>query len=111
MDDIINKALPSLNARGWSGEEFFSNLIPSLIGILLVAGAIIFFFWFLLGAIQWTMSGGDKVSKENARNRVTNALVGLVVMLSLYAIVDLLETFFGVRLTTFDITNYFLGSN
>lgn len=86
-----------------SGVEFFQKLIPALIGLGFVIGMIIFFFVMLLGAIQWITSGGDKAALDAAKGKITNAIIGLVVLFSILAIVQLIEAFFGINILTIDI--------
>lgn len=100
---IENPITGNLNSNSKSGADFFAKFIPTLINILFVGGALIFFFMLLIGAIQWISSGGDKQAVQNARGRITSALVGIVILLSIFAIVSLLEKFFGITLLTIDI--------
>lgn len=85
------------------GSVFFGLVIPKLVGILFVIGALAFFFMFLWGAITWILSGGDKAHVEAARGRITNSLVGLILLLSSIAIIKLIESFFGINILTIDI--------
>lgn len=100
---IRNPALGSLETSGSDGLSFFQKFIPALIGLLFVGGAIFFFFMLVWGSIQWIVSGGDKAAIEGARGRITAAFVGMVLLLSTFAIVKLVETFFGVDILTIDI--------
>jgi hypothetical protein len=103
---ITNPALgPSLQgiSAGGGGILFFQALIPSLIGLSFVIGSIIFFFMLLIGAIQWISSGGDKAAVESARARVAQALVGVIVLFSAFAIVKVVEEFFGINILAIDI--------
>ena len=93
---INNPVLGDLGSL--SGSEFFGRLIPALLSLALVIGAIIFLFYFLLGAINWITSGGDKMKIERARDRISAALVGLIILFSFIAIIDLIECFFGIGL-------------
>ncbi len=98
---ISNPALGGLNNN--TGLTFFQQLIPSLIGLAFVGGSIIFFFMLLISAIQWISSGGDKGAIESARGRLTQAMVGIVVLFSAFAIIKLIEKFFGISILTLDI--------
>lgn len=98
---ITNPALGNLNAN--TGVGFFQQLLPSLVGLILVAGTIIFFFMLLFGALQWITSGGDKASVEAARGRITQALVGIIVLFSVFVIIRLVQDFFGISILTLDI--------
>lgn len=73
-------------------------IISGLIRGALVVAAIVFFFILVIGGIQWIASGGDKANTEAARNRITAALVGLVIVFAAWAIVALIQTFFGINI-------------
>lgn len=73
-------------------------IISGLIRGTLVVAAIVFFFILVIGGIKWIASGGDKGATEGARNQITAALVGLVIVFAAWAIVQLIETFFGVNI-------------
>lgn len=70
------------------------GIISGLIRMSLVVAAIIFFFMLVIGGIKWIASGGDKAQTESARNQITAALVGLVIVFAAWAIVQLISTFF-----------------
>lgn len=74
----------------------FGNVIQGLISLVLVVAAVIFFFMLVIGGIKWIMSGGDKGQTESARNQITAALVGLVIVFSAWAILQLINSFFAV---------------
>ncbi len=99
---IKNPALgDSLNEL--SGEEFLAKLFPALVGWIFVVGTVGFFFMMIAGAIQWIFSGGDKGALEQAKGRITNALVGIILLFSTFAIISMIETFFGINILTIDI--------
>jgi hypothetical protein len=72
------------------------GIISGLIRLTLVVAAIVFFFILVIGGIKWIASGGDKGQTEAARNQITAALVGLVIVFAAWAILALIRTFFGV---------------
>ena len=43
-------------------------------------------------------SGGDKVATQAARETITSALIGLLIVLSVYAIIRVLEAAFGLTI-------------
>lgn len=92
---------PSLQSK--SGVGFFQDLLPRMIGLALVIGVIVFFFIMVTGAIQWITSGGDKTAIEGARGKITNALVGVVLLLSVFALLKIIEDFFGINILSLDI--------
>lgn len=74
------------------------GIISGLIRLTLVVAAIVFFFILVIGGIKWIASGGDKAQTEAARNQITAALVGLVIVFAAWAIVQLIQVFFGVNI-------------
>lgn len=74
------------------------DVISGLIRGALVVAAVVFFFILVIGGIKWIASGGDKGQTEGARNQITAALVGLVIVFSAWAIVQLIQVFFGVNI-------------
>lgn len=83
--------------------ETIADLKPSVyikgaINILLGVAGIISFVFLLWGGIQWILAGGDKEGTEKARKRITNALIGLAVVFSAYAILFILRALFDIDL-------------
>ena len=74
------------------------NVVSAVVGIILIIAAIAAFLFLLLGGIQWITSGGDKAGLEAARNKITNAIVGLIIVASAWAIMLLVGQFTGIEL-------------
>lgn len=81
----------------------FGGVISALIRLVLIIAAVVFFFILVIGGIRWIMSGGDKANTEAARSQITAALVGLVIVFSAWAILELIRIFFGIDLLQFQI--------
>jgi len=81
----------------------FGNIVGMAISFILIIAAVAFFFMLVLGGIKWITSGGDKGKTESARNQITAGLVGLVIVFAAWAILTLIQNFFGVNITTFNI--------
>ncbi len=81
----------------------FSN-IGSLLGqvftFVLVVAAILLFLYLILGGVQWLTSGGDKAATQAARDRITAALTGLLIILAVYGVFRVLEAAFGISVLT-----------
>lgn len=67
----------------------------AMTAIMIVAG-LAFFFMLILGGVKWIISGGDKANTEAARNQVTAAIIGLVIIFSAYIIINFIGGIFGV---------------
>ena len=83
-------------------ELTLGGIVAGLIRLILVIAALVFFFILVIGGIRWIASGGDKAQTEAARGQITAALVGLVIVFAAWAIVQLINTFFGINI--FELT-------
>ncbi len=92
-----------LKAEG--GIGLLRIILPNFIGLAFIIGSVIFLFIIIVGAIQWISSGGDKNAVEGARGKITNAIIGIVILFSVYAIIMFIENFFGISILTLDIGN------
>jgi hypothetical protein len=86
-----------------SGASFLSALLSTVITIILIVGGLYFFFQLITGAVAWIGSGGDKASLEEAKGKIANAGIGLILLFSAWAIITLIEDVFGVSIFVLDI--------
>lgn len=80
------------------GAGFATNigsLINALLTFVMVIAALLVFLYLIWGGIDWITSGGDKGKTESARNKITAAIVGLIVLAASYAILLLALNFLG----------------
>ena len=98
---IYNSAIGNLNNN--TGVGFIQKLIALLISLAFIVGAIVFFFMLITGGIKWMLSGGDKGALESAKAQVTQALIGIVILFSVYLIIKVVETIFGINILLLDI--------
>jgi hypothetical protein len=79
----------------------FTNLGDLLRNVLLIIflfSAILAFVFILIGGIQWITAGGDKIAAGNARDRITAAVVGLVIIMAAFGITLLVTAALGVNI-------------
>ncbi len=100
---MINNPVLGPALQGKTGSAFFALFLPKLIGLTLLGGSLIFFAVFLMGAIGWMTSGGDKQAVEGARSKLTNGIIGIVLLFMAFAVIQLIEKFFGLNILTIDI--------
>jgi hypothetical protein len=85
------------------GDITLASIISAVIVLVLVVAALIFFFMLVLGGIKYITSGGDKGQTEAARGQITAALIGLVIVFAAWAIINLINLFFGVNILGLDV--------
>lgn len=78
--------------------------ITFIVRLLIIVAFIISFIFLLIGGVRWIASGGDAKAVEGARNMVTAALVGLVIVLAAFALIRLIEFFFRVSIISAPLT-------
>ncbi len=89
--DVIGRG----SAGAVSALTKVTQVVSSIIGIMTIAALIWFIFQFLVGGLNWLTSGGDKGKLQQARDRITNAFIGLVIVIAGWAILALVGMFFG----------------
>ena len=73
-----------------------SSLISFILRLVLAVGALLVFGFLIMGGIQWITSGGDKGKTESARNTITAAIIGLIILAASWAILNLVLGFLGL---------------
>ena len=77
----------------------FSNVVVAIVELAGVA----LFLMFVAGGFQFLTSGGNPKQLEQARHTLTYAIIGVVVIVSAYLILRLIQQLTGVDVTGFDI--------
>lgn len=75
-----------------------NDIITFAIRALFVVAGLLALLYLLLGGIAWITSGGNKESVDKARDKIQAAVVGLIVIVSVLAIVTLLERVLNIGL-------------
>jgi len=83
------------------GGQVVANIISSLLSVALVVGAIALLLFLVWGAIEWITAGGDSGKIEKARTRITQSIVGILVLSSVIAIFMVVQNILGVSLINF----------
>ena len=78
------------------GVGALESIISKGITILFIVAIILTLFFLIWGGISWITSAGDKTKIEGARKRLTYAVIGLVVVLLAFMIINIVGSLFGV---------------
>lgn len=71
------------------------NTISSVIGMLTVVASIWFMFMLLFAGYEWISAGGDQKKLSSAKDRITHAFTGLVIVVGAWSLVAVAGQFFG----------------
>jgi len=77
-------------------ETIIAGIIKNGISLLLIAAFVIALIWTILAGLSFVFSGGDEKGVASAWARIYWGLIGMVVVMGSFAIIKLVETFFGV---------------
>lgn len=93
--NIVNESAEgSVETAGTS----FNLIISNVIGIITIIGGIWFIFTFILGAFSFLTAGGDKAKMEEASKKITQGVIGIVVLAGAYALISLIGTILGYNI-------------
>ena len=84
----------------------FANIISAVIQLILIVVAIILLFILMGGGIAMMAGGGgNPQNAERGRQAVTGAIIGLIIVFGAWAIINLVNIFFGVNILRLNIPN------
>lgn len=82
---------------GWPFKDI-GKLLSSFIQIAIIAAGILVFVYLAYGGIRYITSGGDKEAVAGAKSVITTAVIGLLLVVSAFAITAIIEKVFGVQI-------------
>jgi len=82
--------------KGYFGYSNLGNFISNMISFAIIIASIAFAAFLIMGGFQYLTSGGDKTKTEEARSRITNALIGLAIVTASWAVWKIVVYFFGI---------------
>jgi hypothetical protein len=87
----------------------FGLVVSTAINIILIIAIILAVFFFMYGGIKWILSRGDKEKLEDAKSHIIASVVGLVMVLFVFFIVNIIVGFFFPGKSLKDLTLPSLG--
>ncbi len=71
--------------------------IPSFIlSLLLIVGVLVAVAFLIYGGIKWILSGGDKAAVDAARKHIVAAIIGLVIVVTAFVIINIVFQLIGI---------------
>src|SRR3989304_4151769 len=85
-------------------SAFVASLIRNGISLLIITAFVVDLIWIIFAGFRFIFAGGESKNISSAWSQIYWGLIGMVVILGSFAIIKLVQTFFGVDLlTTFSI--------
>lgn len=92
--------LPGKNSNDHNAD--FYSLIGTVLSITMTIALLILLFMLVTGAIQWMTSGGEGAKLTEARERITNAIIGIIILSGSLAIFLFIQWILGIQILTFN---------
>lgn len=105
--DIAGEAGITSASTGTSSIGILSlgRVIEIGAGAILSIGGMATFVFLLMGAFNWVTAGGDKGKIETARSMITQAIIGLAILASVFALFGIVTRVLGIQ-EKIDVGNY-----
>ncbi len=84
------------NAANTATGIQLNKLLSTVVGIMTVIAAIWFIIQFIVAGFQWIQSGGEKNNLEQARDKITNSLIGLIIVVSAWIVMGVIGKIVGL---------------
>lgn len=80
----------------------FAGWLARILGFALVIAALLVFMYLIWAGIDWISAGGDSGKVQKARERITGAIIGIIVLASSVGIFMLVQQFLGIKVLEFE---------
>lgn len=101
---------PAVNSNIGDVQPYSGNSIPILelflrnvVTMAFIIAGLWFFIQIILSGYNYITAAGDKESVQKAQRRIQQALIGLVIILALYALNHTINIVFGLNIISFNI--------
>jgi len=98
LDKIQKGAFPTAK---FGSTTKIGSIINSVLPYIFAAAGIALLIYLVLGGLQMMTSRGDPKSMQAAQAKITNAIIGFVVVFLAFTIVQLVAQVLGLEGTTF----------
>lgn len=96
-NEIVNSSLPE-NIQQMTPAGGLAFYIAILWRSVVTLGGVAFIIFLVWGGIEWLTAGGDKGKIETAGKMISNALIGLAILIGSYAIILFIQGVFKINI-------------
>ncbi len=79
----------------YAGITSALDTVSSIVGFMTIVAGIWFLFMLLFAGYEWISAGGDTKKIGSARDRITHAFTGLVIVVGAWSLLAVAGQFFG----------------
>ena len=100
---IDNPLLRTQNITVDSSIPYIQNVISTIISLLMIVGVVYFLWHASMAGFHFIATQGNPDDFKKAKNELEYAFTGIVIVFSVFAILKLAGTIFGINLINLDI--------
>ena len=78
-------------------------IFQKILNIAVELAVVVLFLFIIIGGFKFLTSGGDPKATESAKNTLTYAILGIVLLIGIWLILKFIEYFTGIEVTVFRI--------
>lgn len=90
-------ALKGFLAKDPTGAGAISQFLSNFVVLIFSVAGVVLILMIVWGAFDWIISEGDKEKVASARNKIINAIIGIILFALAFAIIQVLGTFTGFK--------------
>lgn len=90
--ELEEVATPEFGAGAKIGD-----LVSTLLPFFYVGAGLLLLIYLILGGLQFMLSLGDPKKMQDARGKITNALIGFLIVFISYWLVQIIGRIFGIE--------------
>ncbi len=92
---VINEKFGNISG-GNTGAKIIGSLLGNVFNVMIIAGAVILIIMIIWSGIAIIGGSGDKERVQNAQRRLTNSIIGFIILICVFAIANFIGGFFGL---------------
>ena len=85
-------------AAGTQTGFLLTEFLSSIITTITVVASLAFAIFFIIGGLKWITSGGEKTKAEESKTQMTQAAIGLIVVVVSYFIIGIISNVLGLNI-------------
>ena len=94
LPEIYNPVIGAFGIQ--PGEYTIATILATFLRISLVVAGILLLIYLVIGGIQWMNAAGNKEAVTSAKSRITNAFIGLMIIVFVLVIINLIKIVFNL---------------
>ena len=93
---VYAAVLPNLQQGDVATLQSLEGLFTNVVNVVIALAGVALFIMFVIAGFSFLFSQGDQKKLEQARGTITNAIIGLVIIVAAYLIIRIISVFTGV---------------